>query len=37
LCIQETKVNEKVNDVVDSKKYKYRWWGFDEKKGYGRL
>ncbi|CAB4398467.1 unnamed protein product [Rhizophagus irregularis] len=37
LCIQETKVNEKVNDVVDSKKYKYRWWGFDEKKGYAGI
>ncbi|CAG8811296.1 3103_t:CDS:2, partial [Racocetra persica] len=35
LCLQETKVNEKEFNAIDTKKYKYHWWGFEEKKGYG--
>ncbi|RIA83008.1 exodeoxyribonuclease III [Glomus cerebriforme] len=34
LCLQETKVDKEIDDVVSNKKYKYRWWGFDDKKGY---
>ncbi|CAG8475727.1 7004_t:CDS:2 [Funneliformis caledonium] len=34
LCLQETKVNTELEGVVDHQKYKYRWWGFEEKKGY---
>ncbi|KAI9308638.1 Endonuclease/exonuclease/phosphatase [Cunninghamella echinulata] len=35
LCIQETKVNVPVSTAVDDKVYKYRYWAFEEKKGYG--
>ncbi|CAO3613966.1 unnamed protein product [Cunninghamella blakesleeana] len=35
LCIQETKVNAPVSTAVDDKVYKYRYWAFEEKKGYG--
>jgi AP endonuclease-1 len=34
LCLQETKVNEPVADAVDDKVYKYRYWAYEEKKGY---
>ncbi|OZJ03730.1 hypothetical protein BZG36_04147 [Bifiguratus adelaidae] len=34
LCLQEIKVNEAV-DCVDTVKYRYRYWGFEEAKGYG--
>ncbi|CAM0137178.1 hypothetical protein VKS41_008758 [Umbelopsis sp. WA50703] len=34
LCLQETKVNEPVSDAIDDKVYKYRYWGYEEKKGY---
>ncbi|CAG8754446.1 9042_t:CDS:2 [Dentiscutata erythropus] len=37
LCLQETKVNEKEFNAVDTKKYKYNWWGFEKKKGYGGI
>lgn len=36
LCIQETKVNAPVSTAVDDKVYKYRYWAFEEKKGYGK-
>jgi AP endonuclease-1 len=35
LCLQETKLNEPLSTAVNDKVYKYRYWGFDEKKGYG--
>ncbi|GAB5592792.1 hypothetical protein Unana1_07692 [Umbelopsis nana] len=34
LCLQETKVNEPMPDAVDDKVYKYRYWAYEEKKGY---
>ncbi|KAI8579837.1 hypothetical protein K450DRAFT_174538 [Umbelopsis ramanniana AG] len=34
LCLQETKVNEPVPDAVDDKVYKYRYWSYEDKKGY---
>ncbi|CAG8436689.1 6382_t:CDS:10 [Ambispora gerdemannii] len=35
LCLQETKVNEPMHDIVDERKYKCREWAFEDKKGYG--
>ncbi|KAG9303526.1 hypothetical protein G9A89_018422 [Geosiphon pyriformis] len=35
ITLQETKVNEPVNGVVDVGKYICREWAFEEKKGYG--
>ncbi|KAI8342003.1 Endonuclease/exonuclease/phosphatase [Chlamydoabsidia padenii] len=35
LCIQETKVNAPLSTAVNDKVYKYRYWAFEEKKGYG--
>ncbi|ORZ21536.1 Endonuclease/exonuclease/phosphatase [Absidia repens] len=35
LCVQETKVNAPLSTAVDDKIYKYRYWAFEEKKGYG--
>ncbi|KAI8143941.1 Endonuclease/exonuclease/phosphatase [Fennellomyces sp. T-0311] len=34
VCLQETKVNQPVSTAVDDKVYKYRYWSYDEKKGY---
>ncbi|KAI7855233.1 Endonuclease/exonuclease/phosphatase [Circinella umbellata] len=34
LCLQETKVNQPVSTAVDDKVYKYRYWAYDDKKGY---
>ncbi|KAI9278962.1 Endonuclease/exonuclease/phosphatase [Phascolomyces articulosus] len=34
LCLQETKVNQPVSNAVDDKVYKYRYWAYDDKKGY---
>jgi hypothetical protein len=36
LCLQETKVNAPLANAVDETIYKYRYWAFDEKKGYGK-
>lgn len=36
ICIQETKVNQPISTAVNDKVYKYRYWSFDEKKGYGK-
>lgn len=36
LCVQETKLNQPLSTAVNDKVYKYRYWSFDEKKGYGR-
>ncbi|KAI9029921.1 Endonuclease/exonuclease/phosphatase [Phycomyces nitens] len=35
LCIQETKVNSPVSTAVNDKVYKYRYWSYEDKKGYG--
>ncbi|ORX56403.1 hypothetical protein DM01DRAFT_1285317 [Hesseltinella vesiculosa] len=35
VCVQETKVNAPHSTAVDDKVYKYRYWAFEEKKGYG--
>jgi hypothetical protein len=37
LCVQETKVNQPVSTAVNDKVYKYRYWSFGEKKGYGKM
>lgn len=37
LCVQETKLNQPLSTAVNDKVYKYRYWSFDEKKGYGEL
>ncbi|CAG8458327.1 12789_t:CDS:10 [Ambispora leptoticha] len=37
LCLQETKINEPMYDIVDGEKYKCREWGFEDKKGYGGI
>ncbi|KAI8097046.1 Endonuclease/exonuclease/phosphatase [Halteromyces radiatus] len=37
VCIQETKVNAPVSTAVNDKVYKYRYWAFEEKKGYGGI
>ncbi|CAO3591995.1 unnamed protein product [Absidia cylindrospora] len=37
VCLQETKVNAPVSTAVDDKVYKYRYWSFEEKKGYGGI
>lgn len=37
LCVQETKINAPLSTAVDDKVYKYRYWGFEEKKGYGKV
>ncbi|GAA5796230.1 hypothetical protein HPULCUR_001600 [Helicostylum pulchrum] len=34
VCLQETKVNQPISTAVNDKVYKYRYWSFDEKKGY---
>lgn len=34
LFLQETKVNEPLSDAVDDKVYKYRYWAYEDKKGY---
>ncbi|KAI8062445.1 Endonuclease/exonuclease/phosphatase [Gongronella butleri] len=34
VCLQEHKVNAPLSTAVDDKVYKYRYWAFDEKKGY---
>lgn len=34
LCIQETKVNAAMPDVIDKEQYEYHYWAFDDKKGY---
>ncbi|KAI9496507.1 Endonuclease/exonuclease/phosphatase [Zychaea mexicana] len=34
IFLQETKVNQPVSTAVDDKVYKYRYWAFDDKKGY---
>ncbi|KAI8887982.1 hypothetical protein K501DRAFT_174208 [Backusella circina FSU 941] len=34
ICLQETKLNEPLSTAVNDKVYKYRYWAFDEKKGY---
>ncbi|KAI9480731.1 MAG: Endonuclease/exonuclease/phosphatase [Benjaminiella poitrasii] len=34
VCLQETKVNAPLSTAVNDKVYKYRYWSFDEKKGY---
>ncbi|KAI8379273.1 Endonuclease/exonuclease/phosphatase [Radiomyces spectabilis] len=34
LCLQETKVNSPVPSAVNEEVYKYRYWAFEEKKGY---
>lgn len=36
VCVQETKVNQPISTAVNDKVYKYRYWSFDEKKGYGK-
>lgn len=36
LCVQETKLNQPLSTAVNDKVYKYRYWSFDEKKGYGK-
>jgi hypothetical protein len=35
--VQETKINAPLSTAVDDKIYKYRYWGFEEKKGYGKF
>ncbi|KAL0086905.1 Endonuclease/exonuclease/phosphatase [Phycomyces blakesleeanus] len=35
LCLQETKVNSPVSTAVNDKVYKYRYWSYEDKKGYG--
>jgi hypothetical protein len=37
LCVQETKLSAPLSTAVSDKVYKYRYWSFDEKKGYGKL
>lgn len=37
VCVQETKVNQPISTAVNDKVYKYRYWSFDEKKGYGKV
>lgn len=37
VCIQEHKLNAPLSTAVNDKTYKYRYWAFDEKKGYGKL
>lgn len=37
VCVQETKVNQPISTAVNDKVYKYRYWSFDEKKGYGKI
>ncbi|KAI7895261.1 Endonuclease/exonuclease/phosphatase [Mucor mucedo] len=34
VCVQETKLNQPISTAVNDKVYKYRYWSFDEKKGY---
>ncbi|KAG2224192.1 hypothetical protein INT45_001310 [Circinella minor] len=34
ICLQETKVNQPVSTAVNDKVYKYRYWAYDDKKGY---
>lgn len=36
VCVQETKLNQPISTAVNDKVYKYRYWSFDEKKGYGK-
>lgn len=37
VSIQEHKLNSPLSIAVNDKVYKYRYWAFDEKKGYGNL
>jgi hypothetical protein len=37
VCVQEHKLNAPLSSAVNDKVYKYRYWAFDEKKGYGNL